>query len=148
VTQALLPTPVKNLALVPAGPAAPNPSELLMTPLMSEIIRAASRTADYVLFDSPPVLAVTDATVLAGRTDAVVLVVEAKKTRSDAVKQAYEAVAKAGTRCLGVVLNKTAKAPGYYGYRHVEPTVAQEPPTWATTHREQGAAKSSVVTRP
>ena len=80
----------------PSGPQAPNPSELLSSRLMEAIVKSAADFADYVLFDSPPVLAVTDASILASLTDGSILVVESGKTRSDVVSRAYQTLSLAG----------------------------------------------------
>ncbi len=115
--QGLLPTTVENLRLLPSGPTPPNPSELLMSAEMKRILEQLRSAADYVVIDSPPILAVADASILAARSDGTLLVVEAGKTRTDAVRKAREALERANAKVLGVVINKVrSRGGGYYRY--------------------------------
>jgi polysaccharide biosynthesis transport protein len=128
--QALLPTRFENLRVLPSGPLPPNPSELLMSPPVAELMRKLGEQADYVIFDSPPIMAVTDASILASRSDGTILVVEAGKTRSQPVIGAAECIAEAKSRLVGVVLNKVKKRGRsysyyYYGYRRAKPAVSE-----------------------
>lgn len=114
---ALIATPWENLRLLPAGPLPPNPSELLTSARMERVIAALRAKADYVIFDSPPVLAVSDSLVLAARMDGTILVTEAGRTRSDALRDATRMFEHAGSRLIGVALNKVRRAAGGgYGY--------------------------------
>jgi capsular exopolysaccharide synthesis family protein len=79
----LSPTGVENLWLLPSGPLPPNPAEILGSRRMEDIIAALKARADLILFDAPPVIAVTDAAVLGTKTDAVLLIVRAGKTRRE-----------------------------------------------------------------
>lgn len=75
--------------------------------------------ADILIFDSPPVLAVTDSSVMAAKMSGVILVVESGATRREAVLRAVESLHKVGCSILGVVLNKIAnKSEGYYYYHY------------------------------
>jgi capsular exopolysaccharide synthesis family protein len=124
VRQALVKTSVKNLSVLPSGPQPPNPSELLTSGLMDPILAALREHADILLFDSPPILAVTDASILAGRTDASILVIETGRTRTEAVRRAAQALRQASPRLLGTVLNKAqGRRASYYGgyYRSDDP---------------------------
>ena len=116
---ALVATGIQNLWLLPSGPLPPNPSELLTSPAMERMIEALRGKADYVLFDSPPILAVTDASILAVRTDGSILVAERGRTRTEALRRAHQALLRANARVLGVVINKAKRdgsGYGYYGY--------------------------------
>lgn len=110
-------TEVEHLYLLTSGPIPPNPSELLNSNAMEMMIEEAKSKYDYVLFDSPPVLAVTDAQVLANRCEGVILVTSSGKTeREDAVK-AKELLENAKAKILGVVLNaKDMSDSDYYYY--------------------------------
>ena len=101
----LLPTGVENLWLLPSGPLPPNPAEILGSRRMEEIIAALKARADIVLFDAPPVIAVTDAAVLGTKVDGVLLVVRAGKTRREHAAQAKELLEKAQVRIVGAVLS-------------------------------------------
>lgn len=126
---ALVATRVENLLLLPSGPRPPNPSELLTSPAMERIVEQLARGADYVLFDSPPILAVTDASILAARTDAAILIAEGGRTRTEALRRAHQALLQANARVLGVVINKASgrgSAYGYYGHYRPRPEVPAE----------------------
>jgi non-specific protein-tyrosine kinase len=122
----LVRTGIRNLWLMPAGPMPPNPAELLGSQRMVELIKALKAQADVILFDSPPVLAVVDATIMARACDATLLVVLAKKTRSAALRRASEQLAQSGAHLLGVVLNRApasrASSESYYYYGGDQPT--------------------------
>ncbi len=123
---ALVRTRWKNLKLLPAGALPPNPSELLTSARMGRVIEGLRGLADYVIFDTPPILAVTDAVVLSARTDGTILVAEVGRTRSEALRQAVQALTQANARIAGAVLNKAkADASGYY-YREKEIEVPVE----------------------
>jgi non-specific protein-tyrosine kinase len=96
---------VPNLQLLPSGPLPPNPSELLGSRRMTEIIQALLTRADIVLFDAPPIIAVTDAAVLASKVDSVLLVVSVGKTKREHVQRAKALLDKVNARLVGTVLN-------------------------------------------
>jgi Mrp family chromosome partitioning ATPase len=85
---------------------------------MSELIESLASIADLVIFDSPPVLAVTDAAVLSRQLDGVVLVVDTGETREPLARRAVEELTKVGSRVLGVTLNRLSptNSGGYYYY--------------------------------
>lgn len=110
-------TSVDGLRVLPAGPPPPNPAELLGSRRMKETVAALLEQADVLLFDAPPVLAVTDALVLAVQTDGVLLVVKAGGTRREHVQQARERLERVNARIVGAVLNNApsdAMLQGYY----------------------------------
>ena len=98
-------TGVEGLQLVSSGPLPPNPSELLGSRRMEEIIAALLERADVVLFDAPPVVAVTDAAVLATKVDGVLLVINAGGTKRDYARAATARLEKVNANLLGAVLN-------------------------------------------
>ena len=112
----LLETGVEGLRLLPSGPLPPNPSELVGSRRMGEIISALSERADLVLFDAPPVIAVTDAAVLASRVDGVLLVVKAGTTKRDHAKRAKALLDKVNAHVVGAVLNNVRVDTSYYRY--------------------------------
>ncbi len=97
--------PVPNLKLLPSGPLPPNPSELLGSRRMEEIIATLRERADLVLFDAPPIIAVTDAAVLASKVDGVLLVISAGTTKRDHAQRAKALLEKVNARLVGAVLN-------------------------------------------
>ena len=111
-------TSVSGLRVLTSGPLPPNPAEVLNSPEMARIIDRLREGADLVIFDSPPALVVTDAVILAGKLNSTLLVADAGRTRSDALRRSVETLSKVNAKMLGVVLNKMAKrnAEGYYYY--------------------------------
>src|SRR5262249_50853916 len=135
LADALQPTDEEALRVLPAGPIPPNPAELLGSQKMRSIIEMLQLDADIVVFDSPPVRAVTDAAVLAPIVDATLLVIDSGHTRRATVRQGREALVRVGARLIGATLNRVAssEAEGYYG--HVEPelgTTGTDPVAIAT----------------
>lgn len=112
----ILETTVPGLRVMVSGTIPPNPAELLSSPRMDHLIDGLKKQADLVLFDSPPVLPVTDAALLAAKTGNLLWVVAAGKTRSDALRKAREALGQVEAKILGVVLNKMSAGRGGYGY--------------------------------
>jgi non-specific protein-tyrosine kinase len=131
-------TVLPTLKVVCCGTPPPNPSELLGSGRMLRITHELSGLADILVFDTPPVNAVTDAVVLAARFDATILVIEAGRTSRAAVQRAQQMIQKVGGTIVGVVLNK-ARTTGdvhEYGYatppadsknRPAEPEPAEKP---------------------
>jgi non-specific protein-tyrosine kinase len=110
-------TAVPSLKVLASGPLPPNPAEILGSTRLREILAALLERADIVLFDAPPVLAVTDAAVLSSRVDGVLLVVSAGKTKRENAKKAQAQLDKIKARVIGAVVNNV-KADGgssYYG---------------------------------
>ncbi|MGH2550439.1 MAG: polysaccharide biosynthesis tyrosine autokinase, partial [Thermomicrobiales bacterium] len=79
-----------NLMVIPSGPVPPNPSDLLSSDALGKLVEALSQHADIVLFDTPPILAVSDPLVIATHVDSVMIVSRAGRTRIDAAKRAVE----------------------------------------------------------
>lgn len=111
-------TEVENLRVLASGPLPPNPSELLNSQRMRELIEQLKGEADVLLFDSPPILAVTDASILANQVDGVLLVVDSGTTRREVAQRGRGQLDKVGGNLLGVALNKLSHrgAGGYYYY--------------------------------
>ncbi len=116
VEEAVLETGVPNLQVLPCGPVPPNPVELLHSQRMTELIAHLRRTYDRIVFDSPPVSAVTDALALGPQLDGVVLVVRARFTRRDQGAAVVRQLRDLGSRVVGVILNAVdlrEESPGY-----------------------------------
>jgi protein-tyrosine kinase len=110
-------TDQENLFILPSGPIPPNPAELLGSRAMGEMLANAYELFDLVIFDTPPVIAVTDAQVLANQCNGVVLVVSSGKTENEMAVRAKELLINANAKLLGVVLNnKQQKESQYYYY--------------------------------
>jgi protein-tyrosine kinase len=99
-------THIPNLAMVPSGPTPPNPAELLASRRMREFLETMSERYDVTLFDSPPVLAVTDACALASMMDGVIFVVGSGRIQQAPLRRARDQILAAQGRILGVVVNQ------------------------------------------
>ncbi|MBN1610330.1 MAG: polysaccharide biosynthesis tyrosine autokinase [Polyangiaceae bacterium] len=111
-----LKTTVPNLDVLPAGPHVPNPAELLGSESFQSLLSDLSRRYDRVVIDSPPVAAVTDATVLSTRVDGTVLVVRALSTSRDMARRSARSISDVGGRVVGTVLNAAESRRGRGGY--------------------------------
>ncbi|MCE7979629.1 MAG: polysaccharide biosynthesis tyrosine autokinase [Caldilinea sp. CFX5] len=110
-------TQVPNLRILTSGKEAPNPAELLGSNRMKQLLQSLQQEADFLVVDAPPLLAVTDAQVLANDVQGVLLVVNTEKTPRAMVARGAEAIQRANGRILGVVLNRlSSSARGYYYY--------------------------------
>ena len=98
-------TDIPNLYVLPCGPVPPNPSELLHSHKFNALIRDALEHYDRVIFDSPPLGAVTDAAVLAPQVDAALVVVKAHRTTREALSSALRQLRDVGAKVVGGVLN-------------------------------------------
>jgi capsular exopolysaccharide synthesis family protein len=107
-----------GLDVLTSGPLPPNPAELLGSKRMESLIHELRGMADYVVFDTPPVLAVTDAAVLATKLDGSMLVLSAGRARRDAAKKAKRTLEELSSSFLGVVVNNVKadreSQSGYY----------------------------------
>jgi capsular exopolysaccharide synthesis family protein len=107
---------VENLDVLCCGTTPPNPAELLGSKRMQEFVKQMTARYDLVLFDSPPLLAVTDAAVLSTVVDGAILVVSAGSTRTAAIHRAKEFLTTVGGKLLGCVLNNFDVKKAYGGY--------------------------------
>lgn len=112
-------TEVENMWALPCGPQPHNPSELLTSPQFKDLLDVLREKYDFVLFDTPPLLAVTDPSAVAARVDGVLLTLRlGKRTRHDAL-QAIELLNTVGATVLGTVVNGVpVSRRGYSAYRH------------------------------
>ncbi|MFP7733887.1 CpsD/CapB family tyrosine-protein kinase [Priestia aryabhattai] len=116
--QAIQGTEVPDLFLLTSGPIPPNPAELLASNNMTELLKEMKEEFDMIIFDTPPVLAVADAQILANQVDGSILVVSSGKTDKEAAVKAKELLLKANAKVLGAVLNnrKMEEGSDYYYY--------------------------------
>lgn len=103
--QAIQPTRIGGLRVLTAGPTVANPAEVLSFQETSDVLEQLRKMADYVLLDSPSVLGVADACILAHKTDGVLLVAEAGRTNSGDLQRAARALQRGKKPLLGVILN-------------------------------------------
>ena len=109
-------TQVANLQVLTSGPVPPNPAEILSSQRMTELLEMLRGKADYVLIDTPPIIAVTDAAVLASRVDGVLLVVNAGKTKRELAIKARDMLKQVNANVIGVVLNNAQVDKSAYAY--------------------------------
>jgi capsular exopolysaccharide synthesis family protein len=107
-----------DLWVLPSGPTPPSPADLLSSDKMVELLQKLSERFEHVVIDTPPVLAVTDATILSRIVDGVILVAECGVTSKAALQRTRRTLDTSGARILGVILNKfDYRQQGYYyGY--------------------------------
>jgi capsular exopolysaccharide synthesis family protein len=141
IDDAIKTTDIPNLYLLPCGPQPPNPAELLLTKRFSEVLRQLEERFDFILLDSPPILAVTDAVILSRLSDGVLLIAQAGKTAAEDARRAASQLRDVEAPILGVILNDmdlSDKKYGYYYYQYgygdrlpdpANPDQASEQPT-------------------
>jgi len=113
-----------NIHVLPSGPVPPLPSELLGSKQMEEVLAQARSEYDFVIIDTPPVLLVTDASVLGRLVDAAILVIRYGATQKEVVRRCIDQLERSGTQLLGIAVNAVDDtAPGYseyYGPKYYE----------------------------
>jgi polysaccharide biosynthesis transport protein len=114
----LKPGGVPNLSVIPVGKAPPNPSEVLASQRMEQVIEQLRRKAKIVIFDTPPILPVSDAIILGSKVDGLLLVLRHEQTLVEAARDSVERLQNSGTRILGVVLNYVVQGKGYGYYKY------------------------------
>jgi capsular exopolysaccharide synthesis family protein len=108
---------VPNLDILVSGPMPPFPTELLSSEAMRQLLQSAYDTYTHIVIDSPPVLSVTDAVLLAREADAVVLVIRQGKSSKHIVRRARDLLLRSGAPVTGILLNAVdVSSPDYYGY--------------------------------
>ena len=119
VQEALQDTDVNGLRVLTGGPTPPNPIRLLKSRAAAQVIADLRTHADFIVLDTPPVLALADAQVVTALADATLLVISSRDTGRRDVTRALGLLAQSGTDVIGVVLNKTnsREGSGYYYYR-------------------------------
>ncbi|MFS0821465.1 CpsD/CapB family tyrosine-protein kinase [Bacillus sp. 1P02SD] len=110
----------ENLYVLTSGPIPPNPAELLGSKAMDQFLNEVKGLFDVVVFDTPPVLAVTDGQVLANKVDGVVMVVSSGKTETEAALKAKETLMNSKAKLLGVVLNNIKRTESQYYYYYAQ----------------------------
>jgi capsular exopolysaccharide synthesis family protein len=132
--EVVVPTAIPNLWITPAGPLAPAPSELLSSDAMHDWLRAACARFEYVVIDTPPMLAVTDALVVGVIADGVVLTLHSGRVTRDEARLCRDRLRQAEVRVLGAVLNRcrtkhAGRAERYHSYEtYVDSHAAAEQP--------------------
>lgn len=110
----------KNLYVLTSGPIPPNPAELLASKAMRVLLEQMKEEFDIVVFDMPPILAVTDAQILANYCDGTILVVSSGKTEIEPALKSKEILASTNSHLLGVVLNNKKMENNHHSYYYNE----------------------------
>src|SRR5439155_25569875 len=116
-------TPIAGLSVLPCGPIPANPSEILNSQTFADVLEELSGRYDHVLLDSPPVMPVTDARILAASCDATMLALRAEKSTRKGAIYARDVLHSVGSRILGVVVNDVPRRKGVYGYYYTDAEV-------------------------
>src|SRR5882724_353062 len=111
---------IPNLSAIPTGPLPPNPADLLSSHKLADALAELRTKFKFIVFDSPPIMAATDAVILSVQTDGVLLVVRSGETPKEAFTRTRDLLVSVKCRLLGVVLNAVnSSAPDYYySYRY------------------------------
>ena len=113
----LIETNTENLYLMPSGPTPPNPSELLRSQRMQELVKILEDSFDLVIFDMPPVVTVTDAQILSAYVDGTILVIRERATKKQAIIEAKKLLDMVQAKIIGVIYNgKKQGEDSYYYY--------------------------------
>ncbi len=122
IDQAVVPTDILNLSVLPAGEIPANPSELLASQKMRELLMELRGSYDRILLDTPPVVAVTDAAILSRLVDAVGVVIASGKVHRREVRNAFQQLHNVRASVMGVILNslnmRQLYGPYYYYYHY------------------------------
>lgn len=105
----LVETEIQNLSVLPSGPLPPVPSDILSNQRLTDIIGVLRARANYILFDSPPILVASDAALLGTKLDGVLMIVQAGHTRRDHVEKAKLALEQVHTHIVGVALTNAPR---------------------------------------
>jgi capsular exopolysaccharide synthesis family protein len=116
--EAISNTHIPNLKVLPSGVIPPNPSELLDSKAMEVMMEELKEAFDFVIFDTPPILAVTDSQIMANKCDGVIMVVASGKTRKEIAMKAKTLLEKANAYLLGAVVNGVDLRSGGYYYEY------------------------------
>lgn len=123
----LLRTTVENLSLLPAGSIPPNPSELLLSEMMGNLIESSMDQVDFIVCDSPPLQSVVDARILSQSFDGTILVAKGKQTTYDMARRALKQLQDVNAPVLGVVINALELKKNDYYYANYYGAYGDEP---------------------
>jgi succinoglycan biosynthesis transport protein ExoP len=119
--EAIQKTSIKNIWLLPSGPVPPNPSELLDSAKMKEMVEEVRKVFDIILLDTTPVLATIDAVIVSTLVDSTVIVLKAGEITRKPFMSAVEELKRANAKIIGVVFNGLKASEGKYFYRGYYP---------------------------
>ncbi|KXH86877.1 CpsD/CapB family tyrosine-protein kinase [Sporosarcina sp. HYO08] len=111
-------TPISGLDILPCGPIPPNPAELIGSQKMVLLIEQLKQAYDLIIFDTPPILSVTDAQILSNKCDGAILVINSGTSEKESVQKAAEALQNSKANVIGTVLNNYKLAKDHYYYQY------------------------------
>jgi len=140
---------IPNLVAIPTGPLPPNPADLLSSHKLVEAIAELRTKFKFIVIDSPPIMAATDAVILSVQADGVLLVVRSGETPKEAFTRTRDLLNSVKCRILGVVLNAVdASAPDYYySYRYYPYSYGYGPQEAAESHEHEDEDSEAVTER-
>jgi succinoglycan biosynthesis transport protein ExoP len=141
---------IPNLAAIPTGPLPPNPADLLSSHKLADAIAELRKKFKFIVIDSPPIMAATDAVILSVQTDGVLLVVRSGETPKEAFTRTRDLLNSVKCRILGVVLNAVdSSAPDYYySYRYYPYSYGYGPQeTGETPHDQDSDSEAQLISR-
>ena len=143
-----VPTGLENLALLPAGEAKRDPGELVLSPVWPSFLAEAGSQFDYILVDTPPVLAADDAATLAPKVDGVLFVVRGSFTSARMARGALDALRQRHVRVLGLIFNRAVSSPyeNHY-YRRYRHTYRWEPKERGGATAQAGNCAANAIRR-
>lgn len=142
---AILQTATDGLYLLPSGPQPGNPLEILSSSDFEQIVSEAQTEFDMIVFDSPPVLAVTDALLLSRVVNGILLVVNTRKTQRSMVQKTIQSIQQVNGNLLGCVLNRTNKVGDRHSYLRHSALNKEE---WRGTKPPTGGPNASLSNQP
>lgn len=142
-------SPVENLYLLPSGPLPDNPSDILDSEQFRQLLKTLVVNFDLVIVDSPPILPVTDAAIVAPLVDGVLIVVDTGTTRTGTLQHAKEQLTRVHGRLLGSVMNKVAAGQaGYPHYYHYYSRAVDDKPAKNGRTKQTAASDSEPEKQP
>jgi capsular exopolysaccharide synthesis family protein len=144
---AIVPTAVPNLSLLGCGPRPSNPSELLTSPRLQEVLGDLRERYDFVLVDTPPLLVVTDPCAVAPRVDGVLLVIRPSNKSCPQSQRAREILGTLGAHVLGVIVNGASGrlGSGQYEYTYGPGNYSYEPDENEDKYYEEDNAPNEIA---
>lgn len=109
---------VEGLTIITSGPIPPNPAELIASKQMESLLDSLKEEFDYIIFDAPPVLSVTDAQIFSNKCDATILVINSGETQKNAIVKAKELLDLSKANIIGVVMNNVNLKKDHYYYQY------------------------------
>lgn len=127
ISKYIQPTEVNNLLLIPAGNIPPNPSELLISPQMNNLLEELKEVCDIIVIDGTPCELVTDSVILSRIVDSTVIVTAAKETKKDCLGRIIANIQNVGGKLAGVVVNKVPISAKKYGEKYYYGSTSNRP---------------------